>query len=176
MEAVKDNLARRAAKGVALFLFRLNVGGHRVIQRLAGGRPFRRGGRCLRSAQCCREPAIQVNAFVWYAPRLRRLFLWWQEQVNGFLLSRTERAGRLFVFHCTHFDPVAGSCDSYSSRPGMCRDYPRVQLGQADPSFLPGCGYRAVARGGDRLRRALEAQNLPAQQLERLKRDLHLEE
>ncbi len=119
---------------------------------------------------------IQANAIAWYLPTVRRLFLWWQERVNGFRLLRRERTGRLFVFRCTHFDEATRSCDSYSSRPGMCRDYPRALLGQALPQFLPGCGYRAVTVGGERLRKALEEQKLPPEQLERLKKGLHLDE
>jgi len=173
---VKDDLARRAVKRVALLLFRLNLHTDRAVRRLAGRQCYRLGGGCLRSARCCEEPAIQVHAVTWHSPTLRRLFLWWQERVNGFRLLGSERAGRLFAFHCTHFDPATRACDSYSSRPGMCRDYPRALLGQPDPQFLPGCGYRAVAVDGERLRQALEAQKLSDEQLARLKRGLHLDE
>lgn len=173
---MKDDLPRRAAKRVALLLFRLNLHTDRAIRRLAGPRRFRLGGRCLRSAQCCEEPAIQTNVVTWYLPTVRRLFLWWQQRVNGFRLLRRERTGRLFVFRCTHFDWTTRSCDSYSTRPGMCRDYPRALLGQAEPQLLPGCGHRAVAVGGERLRKALEERKLPPEQLERLKKGLHLDE
>ena len=173
---MKDGPLRRVVKRLALFLFHLNLWTDRALRRLRRQRHFRLGGHCLRSAQCCQAPAIQVNALTWYLPTLRRLFLCWQERVNGFVLVRSERAGRLFVFRCTHFDWATRSCDSYSSRPGMCRDYPRALLGQASPQFLPGCGYRAVAVGGERLRKALEERHLPPPQLERLKKDLYLDD
>ena len=83
---------------------------------------------------------------------------------------------RTFVFRCTHFDPATRACDSYSSRPGMCRDYPRLQLWQASPEFLPGCGYRAVAPGAARLRVLLDGKPMTAEQRARLDRGLHLEE
>jgi len=173
---MKDDLPRRAAKRLALLLFHLNLRTDRALRRLERQRRFRLGGHCLRSAQCCEAPAIRANALAWHWPTLRRLFLRWQERVNGFVLLRSERAGRLFVFRCTHFDEATRSCDSYSSRPGMCRDYPRALLGQAWPQFLPGCGYRAVAVGGERLRKALEEQQLPPERLERLKKGLYLDD
>ena len=108
------------------------------------------------------------------APRLRRAFLWWQKQVNGFVLVESRRAERTFVFRCTHFDARTRTCDSYASRPGMCRDYPRALLAQPSPALLPGCGYRPVARGAARLRQALADQPLTDEQHARLARDLHL--
>jgi hypothetical protein len=57
----------------------------------------------------------------------------------------------------------------------MCRDYPRVLLDQADPEFLPGCGYRAVAANADQLVRALERAAVTHEQMARLKKDLRLE-
>ena len=108
-------------------------------------------------------------------PLARRLFLWWQRQVNGFELTGRHAAGRVFVFRCTHFDWHSRSCDSYQSRPGMCRDYPRALLRQPSPEFLPGCGYRAVAPNASALLAALERQPLTPSQRERLKKGLHLE-
>jgi hypothetical protein len=111
---------------------------------------------------------------VFLAPLLRRAFLWWQEQVNGFVLVEARRAERTFVFRCTHFEPATRSCDSYASRPGPCRDYPRGLLAQADPRMLPGCGYRPVARGSGRMLRVLSEQPMSDEQRARLVRDLHL--
>jgi Fe-S-cluster containining protein len=61
-------------------------------------------------------------------PSLRRVFLWWQRVVNGFELKATHARERTFVFTCTHFDEATRLCDSYGSRPGLCRDYPRATL------------------------------------------------
>lgn len=101
--------------------------------------------------------------------------MWWQEHVNGFELVESVASSRLFIFHCTHFDRATRSCDSYHSRPGMCRDYPRALLFQPLPEMLLGCGYRALPPNAAGLRLALEAQGLAPGQLERLKKDLHLE-
>lgn len=172
---MKDGPVRRAVKRVALWNFVLSLSVHRALDRRRGRIPHDLGGQCRRCARCCEAPGIQVAWAVWYLPTLRRLFLWWQERVNGFVLVDRDVAGRVFIFRCTHFDWETRSCDSYDSRPGMCRDYPRVLLRQADPQFLPGCGYRPVARNADRLVRSLERASVTREQMARLKKDLRLE-
>ena len=169
-----DGTLRRAVKGVALALFRDQ---RWTDRRLFSPPPaYRLGGDCRRCARCCEEPAIRSNGITWYLPSLRRLFLWWQETVNGFVLVRAEPRGKLFVFRCTHFDWTTRQCDSYASRPGMCRDYPRALLSQPAPELLPGCGYRPVAAGAQRFLRALSERGLSEEQIDKLKRGLHLEE
>jgi Fe-S-cluster containining protein len=172
---MQDGALRRTVKAVARLAFFLNVRADRGLRRLRGERAFLLGGACQRCAACCEAPAIRVHALVWLAPRLRRSFLWWQEKVNGFELVGARSRERTFVFRCTHFDPGTRSCDSYSSRPGMCRDYPRALLQQASPELLPGCGYRPLARNATRLRQALLDQPLTDEQRARLGRGLFLE-
>jgi uncharacterized protein len=172
---VKDGSVRRALKRVALWNFVLGLSLHRAIERRRGRIPHDLGGECRRCARCCEAPGIQVGWAIWYLPLLRRMFLAWQEHVNGFVLTERTRRGRVFTFRCTHFDWATRSCDSYDSRPGMCRDYPRVLLQQAHPEFLPGCGYRPVAHNAEGLLRSLEQASVTPQQMERLKKDLHLE-
>jgi len=172
---MRDGPLRRAVKRVALWNFMADVHLRRALARARGERPFLLGGECRRCARCCEAPGIHVGRLVWYLPLARRLFLWWQRQVNGFELTGRHVAGRVFVFRCTHFDWGARSCDSYDSRPGMCRDYPRALLRQPSPEFLPGCGYRAVAPNAEGLLAALERQPLTASQRKRLKKGLHLE-
>jgi len=171
---MKDGPIRRVLKAGALACFTVNCALDRFGRRLRGERFYRLEGACCGSGQCCESPAIRATWWLWYLPTLRRLFLWWQRVVNGLELTETDRRGRVFVFRCTHFDPVSRHCDSYASRPGMCRDYPRVQLGQASPELFPRCGYRLVAPNAAGLRRALEQRGLTAEQLARLRRDLHL--
>jgi hypothetical protein len=105
---------------------------------------------------------------------LCRVFLAWQRRVNGFELVGEDSASRTFVFRCRHFDRETRSCDSYSSRPGMCRDYPRLLLWQSEPELLPGCGYRAVAPNAARLRERLAHLSLTPEQREKLERSLYL--
>jgi len=173
---MRDGPLRRAAKCFALGAFAFDLAVERTLRRGRGERPYVLAGDCRRCARCCEAPAIQVFALVFHSPSLRRLFLWWQQAVNGFVVTEARPETRTFVFRCTHFDPRTRACDSYSSRPGMCRDYPRLQLWQASPEFLPGCGYRAGAPGAARLRVLLDAKPMTAEQRARLDRGLHLEE
>jgi hypothetical protein len=172
---MRDGAVRRTLKAAARAVFFLNLHADRTRLRLLGARPYQLGGDCRRCAACCEAPAIRVPALVWLAPLLRRAFLWWQEKVNGFVLAEALRAERTFVFRCTHFDGTTRSCDSYASRPGICRDYPRALLWQTAPELLPGCGYRPIARNAAALRRALDARPLTDEQRERLARQLFLE-
>src|SRR5512134_3717186 len=111
---MKDGALRRTVKAVARGAFLLNVWSDRGRRRWLGERPYLLGGACQRCAACCEAPAIRVHALVWLAPRLRRFFLWWQEQVNGFVLVEAQRRERTFVFRCSHFDRSTRSCDSYA--------------------------------------------------------------
>jgi Fe-S-cluster containining protein len=172
---MRDGCGRRILKWLARVNFRLTVGTQRTWRGLRGERPFVLAGACRRSAFCCEQPAVQVDRFVWYVPLARRLFLWWQREVNGFELVGSERDARVFRFRCTHFDWQTRSCDSYESRPGMCRDYPRVLLHQAHPQFFPLCGYRPLAPNADALRQAIEAYDLTPEQRQKLAKGLHLE-
>ena len=172
---MRDGAVRRTLKAVARARYVLDLRATRGLRRLSGERPYVLGGACQRCARCCEAPAIQVGRLVWFMPLLRRLFLWWQRAVNGFELAGAERAGRIFTFRCTHFDWSTRSCDSYASRPGMCRDYPRALLWQPLPELLPGCGYRPVARNAEALKRALEGRALTEEQREKLRRGLFLD-
>jgi uncharacterized protein len=172
---MRDGAVRQSLKAVARALFWLNVTLDRRLRRLRGERPHLLAGACQRCARCCEAPAVRATALVWHVRAPRAAFLWWQKRVNGFELAEALPQGRLFVFRCTHFDWTTRACDSYDSRPGMCRDYPRALLFQPLPEMLPGCGYRALPPNAAGLRRALDAQGLAPDQLERLKKDLHLE-
>jgi uncharacterized protein len=172
---VKDGWLRRAVKRVALWRFAVDLSLTRAIRRARGERPYLLGGECRLCARCCEAPAIQVARAVLVMRSLRRPFLWWQRAVNGFELLETRTRERLFVFRCTHFDPVTRACDSYGSRPGMCRDYPRALLWQPAPEMLPGCGYKPVDARAASLARALDAQPLTDEQRAKLAKGLFLD-
>ena len=171
---MKDGRLRRALKRVARANYELNALVYRAVLRRRGQAPYLLGGECRRCARCCEAPAIQVGRAVWYLPTLRRLFLAWQRRVNGFELVGRDVSQRAFVFRCTHFDWATRSCDSYDSRPGMCRDYPRALLYQPYPEMMPGCGYRPVARNAERLRTALAQLPLTSDQREKVEKGLRL--
>jgi hypothetical protein len=131
-------------------------------------------GDCGGCARCCERPAITVGWLI-VAPLLLGPWLWWQRVVNGFVVVERDREARAVVFTCTHFDPVTRRCDSYESRPGMCRDYPRMLLHHPDPAFFDGCGYRARAANADGLLAALQGAGVDDQQLVQIRRRLRLE-
>jgi hypothetical protein len=172
---MQDGPVRRALKRVALANFTLGLGLSRAFSRWRRERAWVLGGDCRRCAECCEAPAIQVGSLVWHVPALRGAFLVWQEHVNGFRLSGRQRHLHVFVFECTHFDRATRSCDSYDSRPGMCRDYPRLLLHQANPEFLPGCGYRAAPPNATGLRLSLARAPLSDQQRRALEKGLRID-
>jgi Fe-S-cluster containining protein len=173
---MRDGPLRRSVKAVALGVFYAALGLDRLLARSARRDTFLLGGDCRRCAACCEAPAIRVGVLTWHLPLVQALFLWWQEKVNGFVLrERSDDDDRVFVFKCTHFDWEHRRCDSYASRPGMCRDYPRALMYQPHPEMLPGCGYRPIARNAKRLLRVLDAQPMTDEQRARLKKDLFLE-
>jgi hypothetical protein len=132
------------------------------------------GGDCQKCAACCEEPSLQVDRLTWHLRAFREPFLWWQRVVNGFELVSTQRP-RVFVFRCHYFDTATRRCTSYSTRPGICRDYPRFLLQQAWPEFLPGCGYRAVSRKADQALVSLGKTSLSAEEQAELRRKLRLD-
>ena len=172
---MRDGPVRAAVKWVARLRFAADLRSVRALRRLRGAPWFELGGECRRCAQCCEAPSIRANAVVWHVRSARAAFLWWQKAVNGFVLQESRRRERTFVFRCTHFDARTRLCDSYETRPGLCRDYPRALLDQPAPELLPGCGYRATAAGARRMLTILDRHPLTEEQRARLKRDLRLE-
>ncbi len=172
---MRDGLALRALKRVLLCRYLVDLTLHRAVARRRGERPWKLEGRCQRAAQCCEAPAIDAGLLTWTLPLARRLFLAWQRRVNGFDLTRVDTDAGLFIFRCRHFDWTSRSCDSYSSRPGICRDYPRGLLWQANPQLFPRCGYRVRPPNAAGLRSAIDALDVTPQQKEKLRRGLRLD-
>ena len=172
---MRDGPATGIVKRLALAWFYANVGLDRVLARATRRDPFRLGGNCRRCAACCEAPSVRVGWLTWRLPTLRWGFLAWQRRVNGFALRKIDRDARVFVFECSHFDRTTRLCDSYETRPGMCRDYPRALLYQPHPELLPGCGYRPIARDARRFLRLLDAQPMTDEQRAKLKKNLFLE-
>ena len=170
-----DGPGRRLLKAIALGHFTVNVWTHRGWLRFRGKRSHVPAGECRRCAKCCEAPSVRANAAVWYLGSLRRLFLGWMKHVNGFELERADRRSRTFVFRCTHFEWETRRCDSYASRPGLCRDYPRALLDQPRPQLFPECGYRARPVNATALQAALDRQPLSPEQRRRLGRELDLQ-
>ena len=100
--------------------------------------------------------------------------LTWHKQVNGFICIGMDRRKRTITFRCTHWDPETKLCDSYDSRPGMCRDYPRNLLDFARPAFLPECSYYAIDGNAEHFAAVLDDTGLAPEQLDEVKRKLYL--
>ncbi|MGI5863791.1 MAG: YkgJ family cysteine cluster protein [Myxococcales bacterium] len=147
----------------------------RALRRIRERPYWARLGACCGCGRCCERPSIRVGAFVWFMPRTRRLFLWWQRRVNGFELVSADAETRTFEFRCTHFDPERRVCDSYATRPAMCRDYPGLLFDQAWPELFPECGFRARVRNADALAAGIDATELSDEQKAELKRKLRLD-
>lgn len=98
----------------------------------------------------------------------------WQRLVNGFVLTATDARFRVFVFRCTHYDPVTRQCDSYQSRPLMCRDYPYNLTFDAVPALFPECSYTLHDKNADALRTALKAAGVEGEKLAELEKKLFL--
>ena len=106
--------------------------------------------------------------------RLRALALWWQRLVNGFELVSSDPRFRTVTFRCTHYDPVTKQCDSYDSRPLICRDYPVNLTHEASPVLFDECSYRIVDVKAEALRDALARTTLSEEKRAELERKLHL--
>lgn len=172
---MKDGPVRIAVKAVARSVFEAELALRRLWLRARGERRWVLGGDCQGCARCCEAPALRVPRVLVALPAARTVLLAWQRQVNGFALESEAEEGRLLVFECTHFDRETRRCDSYASRPAICRDYPRALLEQPWPDLFEGCGYRAVDTKGARLARALERTGLSERELADLKRKLRVE-
>lgn len=173
---MRDGPIRRRVKRTALGLYMLELGLRRLLQRARGQSHYRLTGTCNGCGRCCERPGVRVDRLTFHWASLRWLVLTWHRVVNGFEYVGEDRQLRAFFFRCTHYDPATRLCDSYDSRPGMCRDYPLNLLDSAAPELFPECSYRVVHRNAARLRQALEQSGLPPEKLQEVARKLHLEE
>lgn len=172
---MRDGSARITIKWLTALFYRVD---RKVAHAFASKDPnlFELRGACTRCGACCESPMITVPRLIFFARSLRTLFLAWQRWVNGMEFAREDRKTRTFVFTCTHYDPETRLCDSYKSRPVMCREYPRLLLEAPNPEFLDGCGYHAVYAQSDAMREALRKEtNLPPDKLAELERKLRLD-
>ena len=169
---MRDGLAHSAVKRIALSVYDARLAIHRSHADIR----YDLGGECVRCSACCEAPGIQLSWLSWYVPLIRPLVVAWHRLVNGFVLIEARRADRALIFECTHFDPVARACDSYDTRPGLCRDYPRLFLEQANPEFFEGCGYKALPKNRGRLVQILREHELAPEQIEKITTELNLED
>jgi uncharacterized protein len=173
---MKDRLLRRVIKRIALLRYLIDLNVMRAALRARGQPNFELRGACEGCGKCCENPSMQVNPLIFRLKSLRWLFLTWHWVINGFEYVSEIRQGYVLVFRCHHFDLETRRCDSYDSRPGMCRDYPRALLYQVRPEFFDGCGFYAAQENAEQFRAALDELELPAEKIEELKKKLYLNE
>lgn len=173
---VRDGALRRVVKALARGLAWIDLTVLRALLRRRGEPRYRLTGSCNGCGRCCETPGIPVSRFTWFLPRVRALFVWWQRVVNGFELVDGDPRFRLLLFRCTHYDPVTKRCDSYESRPLMCRDYPVNLTYDAVPSLFSECSHGVVDRKADAMREALKAAGLSGERLQEVERKLFLED
>jgi Fe-S-cluster containining protein len=171
---MRDGPVRRTIKAIARANYFANLRLSRLPGKAKGGPPFELAGACRLCAKCCEAPSVQVGPLVWRLKTLRWAFLAWHRLANQFELVGEEPLQKVFVFRCGHFDPATRRCDSYDSRPGMCRDYPRNLLWHAMPDFFPECGHFAASKKRGRMAELLAAEDIPPEKREAIDRAFYL--
>ena len=172
---MRDGPLRCLVKPVARWVQGADLALGRLVLRLEGEPLYRLEGACSGCGSCCEHPTVLLPRVLFRLRSYRSLLVAWHRWVNGLELELADRRSGALVFRCTHFDPATRACDSYASRPTMCRDYPRPLLYQAAPELFPACTHRVVYRHAARLEQALEDQDLPPEQLAELRRRLGLD-
>ncbi|MCX6990421.1 MAG: YkgJ family cysteine cluster protein [Chlamydiae bacterium] len=105
--------------------------------------PFKQVGSCKRRGNCCYFILIPQPSGT-----LGKIFYFWQTQVNGFFLRslspQDEKGKKMLVMGCRHLNED-GSCNSYKTRPSVCRRWPVIEYFGA-PRVLKGCGFSPVLK------------------------------
>jgi len=172
---VRDSIFLRFVKYVARCVYGTGIYLHYRGHHLIFKDEYELGGGCARTGQCCERPVVRVGFIALTFPFYLQAFLFWQKHINGLIFVGTDGSPRDLAFRCTHYDRETKSCDSYESRPGMCRDYPRVLLLQTKPGFHQGCGYRAINRDSEALKKHIRSMGLTRETVEHLERELYVE-
>lgn len=148
----------------------------RVARALAAPPRYRLTGSCNGCGKCCEAPSIQLGRATFRSRFFKAVLVAWHRVVNGFVLVAEERRLRMLTFRCTHYDAATRTCDSYASRPLMCRDYPVNLTHEAVPELFEECGYRIVDRKAAELRKGLQDAGLSPEKLAALEKKLYLRE
>jgi uncharacterized protein len=173
---VAEGTGKRIIKHIAWWRYAVDLWITRKIMTLRGEKLYELRGSCVRCGRCCEHPTIQMTEVAYHIGWIRNSIIWWQTHVNGFKLHKNQKFDALLVFTCSHFNPETRTCDAYSTRPGMCRDYPMNQAYSVNPTFFEECGFYAVDKRAKSFRAALEKTGLPPEKLEELYERLHLKD
>lgn len=171
-----DGIVKKLIKRIVWWRYATDLWITREILKFRGEERYYLKGQCNRCGRCCETPSIQMTEIGYHIEFFRKWVILWHKHINGFRLINQHKHEATLTFSCSHFNSETRECDSYSSRPGMCRDYPLNQIYSVNPRFFPECGFYAVDKRADSFRSALEKTGLPQQKLEELFRRLHLRE
>ncbi|MDJ0841034.1 MAG: YkgJ family cysteine cluster protein [Acidobacteriota bacterium] len=172
---MRDGRLLRVIKFVALCRFRIDLAVTRFILKLRGEPHYRLTGSCNGCGACCEAPTIRVHPLLFNLKPCRDVILAWHLHVNGFEYVSEDKETFSFTFRCSHYDRETKQCDSYDSRPGMCRDYPRNLIYGVNPQFFPDCSLKATAKNAASFIQALDSTDLTPEQREKLHKELHLD-
>jgi uncharacterized protein len=172
---MRDGPWRRGVKALARWRYAADLA---VTRRLRAARgetePYELHGACTACGACCESPAIQVWPPLLRLRSARLVLRLWHRWVNGFEQIGMDRKHGVLIFHCTHYDPQSKRCDSYESRPGMCRDYPVNLLDEPRPQFLPPCTLYALHRDHDQRRAELDELELSPEKRRKVEREFYV--
>jgi Fe-S-cluster containining protein len=172
---VKDGFVRRTVKRVALWRYNTDLWASRRIRQLRGDAPdLELHGSCTGCGACCDTPSIQLPTVIFFFKSVRAAVKLWHRHVNGFEYIGLDRRNRIMIFSCSHLDPVTKQCDSYDSRPGLCRDYPVNLLDDVRPTFFPKCGYFALDPDAESIRADLAELDLTPRRREYVERTFYV--
>lgn len=171
---MKDGTIRTIIKRIALLCYSIDLKSTRGIKAFRGEPLYRLNGFCNQCGACCKSPMIPVFSPFFFIKPIHRIIRAWHRWVNAFEYVGEDRKSQILIFRCTHWDPITKMCDSYNTRPGMCRDYPRNLIYSPNPTFLEPCSYYAIDKNADRMRAALKDLNLPPEKLEALEQKLYV--
>ena len=173
---MRDGLILRCFKKIVLMRFHIDLAVTRYLLKRAGEPRYRLSGECNQCGACCESPAIEVHRWVFWFRSLSWLVKSWHWYINGFNLMEKDRSNRLFIFECTHYDPETKRCDSYCSRPGMCRDYPLPLLFSTNPDFFDRCSHYPVRKSAESFRQSINDLDIPEAKKQDLIEKLNLKD
>jgi Fe-S-cluster containining protein len=101
-------------------------------------------GQCRQCGNCCREIYLKMTPSQMKSRLFTNISIRWISWLFDFNLLRIDHEHHYLVFNCKHLTPE-GKCGNYFWRPNICRNYPLVDYFE-EPKFLPGCGFKAVAK------------------------------
>lgn len=171
---MKDHWSKKIIKNLARHYYMGSLWLNRKKLKRKGLPRYELTGKCESCAKCCEKPAIAIGPITNKISFIRFIYIAWQKHINGFIFLEHDKEKGVLYFTCSHFDTFTRKCDSYDSRPGMCRDYPRNLLYTSIPDFFVECGYKPKDKNADRFNIALDKAKISEEKKEKIRKKLFL--